>query len=65
MSWLDKVHKAEDESPPWLLSVIGHGCFLQLDRIDGHRIVTTEEVEFRAETLRDVCQQFAAHYGLK
>jgi hypothetical protein len=65
MSWIDKVHEAHDESPRWLLNVLEHERFLQLDRVDGWRVVTTEEVEFRAASLRDVCRQFEDHYVVR
>jgi hypothetical protein len=65
MGWIEKVHEAHDESPRWLLSVLEHEQFLQLDRVDGWRIVTMQEVEFRAESLREVCRQFAGHYGIR
>lgn len=65
MSWIDQVHAAEDRPPDWLTSVLEDEHFIQLDRVDGWRIVPSEEIEFRGASLKEACRLYSKHYGLK
>lgn len=68
--WLRHVQDAIDQLPDWIGNVLTHSKFANLDRqAEGNeelwRIVTFEELEFRAPTLRQVCDQFTEHYKVK
>jgi len=73
-AWLQQVHNEKDRLPIWIRQVLEHPRFSFLHRLpgtdetkpdDGYwRITTTDEKEFRAPTLGEVCEAFTTLHRL-